>query len=188
MKSFKILIGSDFLLLIALLFFFDFSSFILSCIPPIFVHELGHVLAMRMYGIRPVRLRASLAGFSLDYDGVLSGSSEAISALAGPFCGLVFAFICSLLGKIFMSDFLLFTSGIGVVINIFNLLPALPLDGGRALRGLILRFKWGDSLICVMGIFTCSVLIAAGLYFISYEQGWAVFIIGICLLLMQVKA
>lgn len=187
LRCLQIRIGSDFLLLLALLFFFDLSGLILSAIPVILIHELGHVTALRLYGIRPVRLSASLAGLSLDYDGDLSGVSEIFSALAGPVFGLIFAFACSLLGKKLENNFLLFTAGIGLLLNSFNLLPALPLDGGRAVRGLFSHFKWGKKLGYALGVLTTSLLIMAGLFFISLEKGWALFIVGVCLLIIRVK-
>lgn len=181
MRGFQIRIGSGFLLLIALLIFFDDGMLLIYGVPVIIVHELGHILAMRLLSVRPVRLTASLSGFSLDYDGELGGFAELVTALAGPAFGLIFAFFCSVLGRRLESGALLLCAGLGTILNVFNLLPALPLDGGRALRAVLPRSAQGHSALFISGFAVSAALIMSGLYSMSRGHGAALFAAGLWL-------
>lgn len=57
--------------------------------------------------------------------------TEAYVALAGPLFGSAAAMACYILGRTYDSDFLLALSYAGFFINLFNLIPLSPLDGGR---------------------------------------------------------
>lgn len=158
----------------------------MACIPVVLTHELGHALAMRLMGVRPIRLTATVSGFSMDYEGILSGKAECLAALAGPAFGLLFSLICSVIGKTLNNDSLLLCAGLGVVLNLFNLLPSLPLDGGRALRGLLSNSQSGDRLVKFISGLTISALICAGLFMVRNGEGAAIIIAGLWLLVMRI--
>lgn len=186
--GFQIRISTGFILLAALLFFFDDCGLIAACVPAIAVHELGHVLVMLFFGVKPLRLSADTSGLSLDYAGSLDSTAEFFTALSGPALGLMFALTCSKLGRAYGSEYLLLCAGLGTVINLFNLLPCLPLDGGRALRAIFSQFRLGETVVTVLGYITAAVLISSGLWFIYHGQGFAPFIAGIWLLVLQRKS
>ncbi len=185
--GYQIRISTGFILLAALLFFFDDCGLIAACMPAIAVHELGHVLAMRSFGVSPIRLTADTSGLSLDYAGSLDSTSEFFVALSGPALGLMFALACSKLGRALNSEYLLLCSGLGTVINLFNLLPSVPLDGGRALRCLLYRIRCGEAAVTVLGYATAAALISFGLCLIARGLGFAPFIAGVWLLILQRK-
>ena len=89
-------------------------------------HEAGHVLAARLCGARLARLELTPFGCTAEYDGAfLSPGREALTALGGPLASLAGIFVFRALPRLSMTHAALLA---------INLLPALPLDGGRALR------------------------------------------------------
>ncbi|NCB74925.1 MAG: hypothetical protein EOM51_09320 [Clostridia bacterium] len=186
--AFQLKLGSGFLLLIALIFFFDEDGFLSALLPAVLMHEMGHVLAMLFFGARPIRLSATLSGLEIDYSGAINEKQELATALAGPAAGIIFSLLCAGLGRCWESEYLMMCSGLSMVLNIFNLLPALPLDGGRAL-GFMLRFlleeKAANSLLRGIGLITALTLTAFGLYFTARGFGIALFAAGIWLFIAQ---
>ncbi|HEX4837245.1 MAG TPA: site-2 protease family protein [Solirubrobacteraceae bacterium] len=104
----------------------------------LFVHEMGHVIQLRREGIRASApmfipfLGAAIFSRSLG-DNALA---EARVGLAGPVLGSLGAAAVALVGALTGSDLLLALAYVGFLINLFNLLPVLPLDGGRAMAAM----------------------------------------------------
>lgn len=104
----------------------------------IFVHEMGHVVMLRRRGVKasaPLFL-PFLGAFVKMKESPRSVFVEAESALAGPYAGTVGAFAVLLAGNANGSAMLRDLAFTGFLLNLFNLLPVLPLDGGRAAAAL----------------------------------------------------
>lgn len=99
----------------------------------IWVHEMGHVLAARKIGL-PVS-----APVFVPFLGALirmkelpkNAKDEAIMAMGGPLLGALGAFACLAVWQLNGDKLWLWLAGIGMLINLFNLIPVAPLDGGR---------------------------------------------------------
>lgn len=104
----------------------------------IFVHEMGHVLALRRQGV------PASAPLFIPFLGAAIGMKkmpenawrEAEVALAGPLLGSLGAAAVWAAGSYYHSRFLIALAFIGFFINLFNLIPIVPLDGGRAVAAL----------------------------------------------------
>ncbi|HTA32259.1 MAG TPA: site-2 protease family protein [Solirubrobacteraceae bacterium] len=100
----------------------------------LFVHEMGHVIALRREGIKASApmfipfMGAAIFTRSLG-DNALA---EARVGLAGPILGSIGAAAVAVVGELTGSDLLIALAYFGFFINLFNLLPVVPLDGGRA--------------------------------------------------------
>lgn len=116
-------------------------------------HEFSHCLASKIQGLPARSVCISLFGGIADIDEPPSAKKEFFVALAGPSGNILLAIMLYaghiLTGKmglpISVCDTLLLTALINVVIAVFNLLPALPLDGGHMLHSVLWASK-GDSM------------------------------------------
>jgi Zn-dependent protease len=114
----------------------------------IFIHEMGHVLAARQKGL-PVTLPVFipfLGAFIAMKKNPRDAVTEAYIAFGGPIVGTVGALICFLLGSVTESSTLLIIAYLGFYINVINLLPIHPLDGGRIATA-VTRWLWLVGLI-----------------------------------------
>jgi Zn-dependent protease len=109
----------------------------------IFVHEMGHALVMQRLGIRagaPVFIPfvgAVIAMKSLPRNAWV----EALVGIGGPVLGSLGALVCLVIA--WLSDSMIWyaLASTGFLINLFNLIPISPLDGGRIV-GVISRWLW----------------------------------------------
>jgi Zn-dependent protease len=126
--------------------------FALGFVLLIFVHEMGHVVVLRARGIKagwPVFL-PFLGAFVSMKSMPRSVYEEAESALAGPIAGTAGALAVGYVAHANGSDLLLSLAFTGLLINLFNLLPALPLDGGRV-AGALHPVIWLGGLLALLG-------------------------------------
>jgi Zn-dependent protease len=102
------------------------------------LHELGHVIQLRREGIKasaPIFipfLGAVIAAKSLGKD----AAAEARVGLAGPIVGTLAALVPLALWLATGAEFWRALAYLGFLLNLFNLLPVVPLDGGRAMAAL----------------------------------------------------
>jgi Zn-dependent protease len=130
------------------------------------VHELGHALVARRQGIDVNRIELFLFGGLTQMSRDSATPAEELKvAAAGPFATLLFALVClavdlaivgphrllkaiQLNGDIRITPVLLSLSWLflmNVIILVFNLVPAYPLDGGRIARAVVWHAT-GDKL------------------------------------------
>src|SRR3954465_15259318 len=104
----------------------------------LFLHELGHVIQLRREGIKASApmfipfLGALVAMKELPKD----AAAEARVGLAGPVLGSLGCLIPLGLYALTGDELFKALAFVGFFINLFNLLPVLPLDGGRAMAAL----------------------------------------------------
>ncbi len=118
------------MLAFALLYFFDDSGMFALLLPAVIVHEAGHALFLRLGGLRVIRVSLGIFGLEMDYNGRLCGFRGAAAIAAGPISGFVYSMLCMLSP----AQFWRLSGSISIVLSVFNLLPVLPLDGGRLLE------------------------------------------------------
>lgn len=118
----------------------------------ILVHEMGHVIVLRARGIPaglPVFIPFLGAVVSMKA-APRSAYDEALSGIAGPVLGTVGAFGVLAASGIYDSELLRVLGYTGLFLNLFNLLPVLPLDGGRTAAALSPKL-WGLGLVLLLG-------------------------------------
>lgn len=123
----------------------------------IFVHELGHVIELRRQGV------PASAPLFIPFLGAVIGMKqlpddawkEARVALAGPILGSVGAAAFWIAGEAADSDVLIGLAFVGFFLNLFNLVPIVPLDGGRAVGALHPAF-WFVGLVMMVALVVVS--------------------------------
>ena len=104
----------------------------------LFVHEMGHFIQLRREGVQPgwmlfvPFLGAAVGARSLGG----SALAEARVGLAGPVLGTIGCGIPAAIAFATGEDFWYALAFTGFLLNLFNLLPVIPLDGGRAMAAM----------------------------------------------------
>ena len=177
-------------LLAALLLFLLEPPELAALLLPVAVHEAAHLLALKALGLRVRRIRAELKGFCIDYGGYSGALGHALVAASGPTAGLAYAFACSFFAARSGGDWLELSAGCSLLLSLFNLLPALPLDGGRIVESLscaILGQRRGDRLTEICSLSVGALLLALGMWIMFSGGGIAVELAAVWLLFSQDK-
>jgi Zn-dependent protease len=140
-------------------------SFAIGLVIMILIHEMGHVWAAK-YKKLPVT-----APVFIPFLGALitlkrnprDAETEAFVAFGGPLVGTIGAVSAFLLGQNLDSRLLIYIAYIGFYLNLINLLPIHPLDGGR-ISTAVTRWLWLVGLV-------------GGLVFIVYMKSFIFIII-----------
>src|SRR5215218_4445552 len=120
----------------------------------LFVHEMGHVIQMKREGVRisgmlfiPF-LGAAVGARSMGGNAL----AEARIGLAGPVLGTLGTAALLPLAEAQDSDFLRALAFTGFFLNLFNLAPVVPLDGGRAMAAMA-PWMWFAGFAAMLGFF-----------------------------------
>jgi Zn-dependent protease len=104
----------------------------------LFVHEMGHVIQLRREGVQ-----ASTPMFIPFLGAVITArtlgdnaAAEARVGLAGPILGGIGSAVCLVIWRLTGNTFWEALAFVGFLLNLFNLLPVSPLDGGRAMAAM----------------------------------------------------
>lgn len=133
---FQFLISLGLFIGVFMIFFKWNFTYILVLAGIIFIHELGHYLAMRIYNYKDLGIFfvPMMGAFATGTKDQISQKQQVIILLAGPLPGVIIGLILGYFGLKYQNPFLLKTANIFVILNLFNLLPIIPFDGGRILK------------------------------------------------------
>ena len=118
--------------------------FAVGLVLSIYVHEMGHVAALRRYGIAasaPMFIPGIGALVRLK-QAPIGPREDARIGLAGPVWGLGAAIVAALVGVAGGGKLWFAIAQTGAWINLFNLMPIWQLDGGRAFASLTKGHRW----------------------------------------------
>jgi len=118
----------------------------------LFVHELGHVVALRARGIKTSALvfLPLLGAFTAWEQQPRTLYEDAETALAGPVAGATAALAVGYWGHHTGSGLLMSLAFTGLLLNLFNLAPVRPLDGGKVVY-LLNPWIWVVGIIGLLG-------------------------------------
>ncbi|MGX9460865.1 site-2 protease family protein [Shewanella sp. A14] len=155
------------------LFSFEFALALIGCLV---FHEYGHIRAMKHFGMKTkgIYLIPFVGGLALSDERINTRWQDVYISIMGPTFGLILSIISLglywLTGNIFFAGLASFNA----LLNLFNLLPILPLDGGHILKSI------SFSMNSLIGLIACIAGAAIGV-FISYSLGLA--LLGFLLLI-----
>lgn len=140
-------------------------------------HELGHIWAMRRCGMRTkgIYFLPFLGAAAVADDEFPSREVESFVAMAGPVWGLSLALATAGAHVLNHSPVWAAAAGWMAMVNLFNLLPINPLDGGRVLKSVAFSIHQDVGKIFYMaGVAACAVLaykLKMGLFLILLGVG-----------------
>jgi Zn-dependent protease len=126
-------------------------QFALCFLLAIYIHEMGHVAALRRYGI-PATAPMFIPGFGALVrlrQSPVSAVEDARVGLAGPLWGLMASVGALAIYGATRNPLWLAVSRAGAWLNLFNLLPVWQLDGSRGIRSLDRAQVWMLALLTV---------------------------------------
>jgi Zn-dependent protease len=130
-------------------------KFAVALVYLIFIHEMGHVIAAKRKGI------PTSPAFFIPFVGALismkqrprDAATEAYLAYGGPLAGLISFLPAVVLYEMTKDPFWSLVIFMGALLNLFNLLPVSPLDGGRIVSVLSTRIWLAGLLILVVIVY-----------------------------------
>lgn len=162
------------LLLGFLLYSFTFDELAALSIA-VLTHEAGHLAALTIAGSLPCGIRFSFTGPVILCSNPDSGRKRMLAAFSGPAAGVLLWFLLRLLWPL--------CADISLLLSMINLLPVLPLDGGRALAAFSERCS---RLLPVFGFVIPIAMMLFGLFSIHHGvKGFGALLFGAWLLLLS---
>lgn len=140
----------------------------------ILLHELGHSVVARAHGMEIKGITLWLLGGVAEMaDEPPSPAAEFFMAIAGPIVSVILAVLFFFLSQFFgraeptaIASVLRYLAMLNMILAIFNLIPAFPLDGGRVARAVLWAWKgdyrWATSVAARMGSMFGIALMAFG--------------------------
>ncbi len=162
-KVIKVALASASLAAYSWLFSIEFALALVACLV---FHEYGHIRAMKYFGMKTkgIYLIPFLGGLALSDEKINTRWQDVVISIMGPFFGLVLSIVFTIsywvTGEMIFAGLAVFNA----LLNLFNLLPILPLDGGHVLKSITFSM---NSWIGLAG----SVATAALGIYISYAFG-----------------
>lgn len=145
------------------------------------VHELGHFAALILCGAQVCGLRMEGCGLVLRCTPTEGALRTVTAALAGPAAGAGLFCILRGLGYIACAE-------LSLLFSCVNLLPVLPLDGGRALEAAVTALageRAAERLLDVLGLVLPVALMGFGVVLFARGMGLALGVFGAWLALLQ---
>ncbi|KFZ39006.1 Zn-dependent protease [Shewanella mangrovi] len=145
------------------LFSFQFAIALILCLV---IHEYGHIRAMKRFGLQTkgIYLIPFMGGLAVSDDKINTRWQNVVISIMGPTYGMLLSIIALVAYEITGLELLAGLAVFNALLNIFNLLPILPLDGGHILKSI------GYSQNHLTGLVVCIAGAALGVY-ISYALG-----------------
>jgi Zn-dependent protease len=143
----------------------------------LFVHEYGHVHAMKRTGmrVRGMYFIPFLGALAVTEDAFTSRRQQAYVALNGPLWGGLFTLLPVGVYLATGDGFWAAVAAWWAIINLFNLLPITPLDGGRAMSAFANSFS--SNLGVAVGVLGLAGAVALGT-FMGFSLIWLVALLG----------
>ena len=157
-----------------LLLFKDEIDFVLFLILVLFIHEIGHFTFMKLFNYENVRMLfiPLMGAFVQGSKEKYSQTQSFIVVAAGPFPGICIGIITLFLSSFYQLNWLLELSFLFLFLNIINLIPIDPLDGGQLFK--LLVHKKRDLFLIIFAFISSLILILVGFLIWS----WVTMIFG----------
>jgi Zn-dependent protease len=157
-KAIKVLFAGASLAAYSWLFSFEFALALIGCLV---FHEYGHIRAMKYFKMptKGIYLIPFVGGLAMSDSKINTRWQDVVISIMGPTFGMFLSIAALLAYWITDLPFFAALASLNALLNLFNLLPILPLDGGHILKSISFSFN------SITGITLCAVAAAVGIYF-----------------------
>ena len=142
-KVIKVLFAAGSLAAYSWLFSIEFAIALILCLV---FHEYGHIKAMKYFGLKTkgIYLIPFVGGLALSDDKINTRWQDIVISIMGPFFGLILSIACLIGYWLTDIEILAGLAVFNALLNLFNMLPVLPLDGGHVLKSIAfsINSKW----------------------------------------------
>jgi len=162
-KMIKVILAGASLAAYSWFFSLQFALALLACLV---FHEYGHIRAMKYFNMptKGIYLIPFLGGLALSDGKINTRWQDVVISIMGPFFGLILSLACVLAYWLTDNIFFAGLASFNALLNLFNLLPILPLDGGHILKSVTF------SMNSKVGLVVCALAAAFGVW-LSYSLG-----------------
>ena len=166
-KSVKFSVSVGAVIVIAVAYMLGAVRFLLLIAAATIAHELGHYLAVRAFGRAIISVRLNATGITIRRPPPESYIEEIVIAAAGPMASVILAAAMAVAARIYGVEIARTLAGTSIVFAMFNILPVLPLDGGRILYAVLARMFGlyaAERVTCISSCAVIFLLLCAGGY------------------------
>jgi Zn-dependent protease len=149
------------------LFSFKFALALIACLV---IHEYGHIRAMKYFGMKTkgIYLIPFLGGAAVTEDKINTRWQNVVISMMGPCFGLLMSLACIVAYALSGAPFFAALATFNAFLNLLNLLPILPLDGGHVLKSI--SFSMNNT----FGLVVCILAAIIGIA-LSFSLGFSLF-------------
>lgn len=160
-------------------------EFALALIAILVFHEYGHLRAMKKFGIptKGMYLIPFVGGLAVG-DKPNSRWQDVYISLMGPIYGLFMTVVCYIGFLLTDNHFIGLVASFSALINLFNLLPIYPLDGGRVVKSLVFS---GRKYIALVFLLTLSALFFVAAFKLGFALIGFFIVLGVVDILSEWK-
>lgn len=194
LKEVKLKINLLLLILLPVYFYLGYGTEVTICFISILFHELTHIIASMKYGFEMNELELFPFGGVAKSKKIIwfKPDEEIVIAIVGPMISLLIALISFLVIKVSQQNYVLeVIIKANLIIGGFNLIPLLPLDGGRIIRAFLSKkvgYKLATRrLVMITYVTTVLAMIMGLIMVVRYYYGLYIFLISLFVFLAARK-
>ncbi len=183
----KVKVTYPFAIMMAVFIFFDSENKLLLTVFSMLIHEMGHISALLYKNIPIQKIIIGMTGANIVYgnDRLTSYADDIFIAVMGSVFNFI-AVVVSLFAESIFSLDMSFFIGINAVLGAFNMAPIIPLDGGRAMLGII-SLKAGlseaEEILRRISIAEAVIGIITGMILIYDSKNYTLLLVSVVILL-----
>jgi len=183
----KVKVTYPFAIMMAVFIFFDSENKLLLTVFSMLIHEMGHISALLYKNIPIQKIIIGMTGANIVYgnDRLTSYADDIFIAVMGSVFNFITVVISLFVENIFSLDMSFFI-GINAVLGAFNMAPIIPLDGGRAMLGII-SLKAGlseaEEMLRRISIAEAVIGIITGIILIYNSKNYTLLLVSVVILL-----
>lgn len=159
-----------------------YTSLLMCLFVSVLLHEFGHAIMAARFNIPTKKIMLiPFGGIALIDGRDLTPRSEFFIAIAGPIVNLIISIFFGAIAYFSSIYFIYYIVAINMIMAIFNMIPAYPMDGGRVVRS-ILELYFGRKRATKLAV-AISTVISILFIIAGAMSGWiSLFVIGVFLI------